>query len=384
MTQKTRRIFFYSCIGIFALAAPLLIAYSLGYIFHPATGLLQQTGGIFIKSKTPRISIFVDGAFVKETSYFSGGALLTDVAPGTHRLRLEKSNYYSWSKTITVEPALVADFRNVLLIANPGAIATSTKDEIANLRAQSTSKSFHAAAPQETISVPDLSAPPASPSFFLDSKRRLIGKTATTSSLFVSHINSFGILDGVPYFIDKNGFLGKIDASTKNITTIGRPGFYLSDTSAQFSKTPNGDIVILDSSGGLFLSDGSTNIQTITGGVREFAFDGSGAKMLIRKDQSVDVLWLQDNTFQPFEPRGTREQAFTSEEMIEDADWFFGDDAHIVIRTSSGIFFTDIDPRDGKNMIPLFEKKTDELITIPDIPQSIFFRKAKTFYTISM
>ena len=70
--------------------------------------------------------------------------------------------------------------------------------------------------------------------------------------------------------------------------------------------------------------------------------------------------------------------------MIKDADWFFGDNAHILIRTPSSIFFTDIDPRDGKNMVQLFEKKTDELITVPDAPQSIFFRKGKTFYTISI
>ena len=306
MTRNTRRIFFYSSLVIFILIAPLLIAYSLGYTFHFTTGAVEKTGGIFIKSKTPRLSIFLDGTFVKETSYLSGGALLTDIDPGIHRLRLEKAQFHSWSKTIHVEPSLVTDFRNVLLLPNLAVIATSTKDEIAGLRALATSGSFRAVAPKETVSVPNPSAPVISASFFLDSNRNLIGKTATTSQLFVSHVNSFGMFDEVVYFIDKNGFLGKVDPLSKNITTIGRPGFYLSDASAQFSQTPNGDVVILDSSGGLFLSDGSTNIQTITGGVRQFALDSGAKKMLIRKERSLDVLWLEDNAFQPFEPRGTR------------------------------------------------------------------------------
>ena len=383
MTRKTRHIFFYSCIATFVCAAPFLVAYSLGYIFHPTTGLLEKTGGIFIKSKTPRIFIFVDGTFMKETSYLSGDALLTDITPGMHRLRIEKSNYHTWSKTIHVEPSLVTDFRNILLFPNPISIATSTKDEIAILKASATNESIRTAAPKKTIFLPDLSASAPS-SFFLDNKRNLVSKTATTSKIFVSHINSFAMLDGLIYFIDKNGFLGKIDPLSAHITTIGRPGFYLSDTSAQFSKTPAGELVVLDASGGLFLSDGSTNIQTITGGVRQFAFDFNGKKMLIRKDQSIDVLLLEDNSLQPFEPRGTREQVWAGKELVQDADWFFGDNAHIIIRTPHGLFFMDIDPRGSKNIIQLFTKKTEELITVPDIPQSIFFRKGKIFYTISI
>lgn len=382
MNQATRRIFFYSSILIFILAAPLIVAYSLGYIFDPISVSLEKTGGIFIKSKTPRISIFVDGVFIKETSFLSGGALLTDISLGTHRLRLEKSAHHSWSKTIVVEPSLVTDFRNVLLLPIQPLIATSTKEEIANLKASTPGGSFRSIAPKETISAPNLPTPSPSPAFFLDKKQNLIAKTATTSTLFLAHVNSFNVLDGIIYFIDKNGFLGKIDPISKNITTIGRPGFYLSDTPAQLSKTRDDQIIILDASGGLFLSDGSTYIRTITGGVRQFAFDSSGKKMLLKKDQSVDILWLENNTFQPFQPKETREQVFASEEIIQDVDWFFGDDAHIVMRMSNGIFFTDIDPRDGKNVIQLFERKTDELITTPDIPQSIFFRRGKTFYTI--
>jgi len=384
MTKHTRRIFFYSCIAIFIILAPLLIAYSLGYTFHPGTGELEKTGGIFIKSKTPRLSLFLDGEFVKETSYLSGGALLTDITTGTHHLRLEKTGYHPWSVTFRVEPTLVTDLRNILLIPHTIPIATSTPSELSSLRASATTGSFRTLAPKETVSAPNLPAPAPTPAFSINSTGDLIGKTSTTTLRLLSHINSFEVIDDTVYFIDKNGFFGKLDPISKVITTIGRPGFYLSEKSATFSPTPIGSLVILDSSGGLFLSDGSTTIQPITGGVRQFELDANGQKMLLRKDQSIDIVWLQDNTFQPFQKAGTMEEVFTNDATIDDADWFFNDNAHIVFRTIDGIFFTDIDPRDGKNTVQLFDKRSDELVTVPDIPQSIFFRRGKIFYTISL
>lgn len=385
MTQYTRRVFFYSSIALFALLSPILIAYSIGYTFRLHTGLLEKTGGIFIKSKTPRMSIFLDGTFMKQTSYLSGGALLTNIAPGIHHLRLEKVNHHPWSTTIHVKPMLVTDFRNIVLISEPIPIATSTPDELNAIRSPSANiPAPRPVAQDEIISLLDVSAPAVFSAFFLDTKGNLTGKTATTTKIIASYVHSFNVVDKTLYFININGFLGKFDPVSQDITTIGRPGFYLLDKPAQFSQAPDGNIVVLDASGGLFLSDGATDIKTITGGVRQFAFDSSGAKMLIRKDQSIDILWLEDNVFQPFEKMGTRNEVFASDTPIQDADWFFADNAHIIIRTTDGIFFTDIDARNGKNIVQLFFKKTDELITAPSLPASIFFRKENIFYTISI
>jgi len=279
---------------------------------------------------------------------------------------------------------LVTDLRNILLIPTVIPIATSTADELASLRASATTESFRTLAPKETVSAPHLPSSSLTPSFSINSKGDLIGKTSTTTLRLVPHVNSFGIIEDMVYFIDKNGFLGKLDPISKVITTIGRPGFYLSEKSAIFSGTPSESLVILDSSGGVFLSDGSTTIQPITGGVRQIEFDADKKKILLRKDQSISIVWLKDNTFQPFQKAGTMQEVFTGSALIDDADWFFDDNAHIVFRTIDGIFFTDIDPRDGKNIVELFNKKSDELITIPDAPQSIFFRRGKIFYTISL
>ncbi len=364
------------------MAGPLLIAYSFGYTINLQKGELTTTGGIFIKSKTPRLSIFLDGTFIKETSYLSGGALLTDIMPGSHHLRIEKQSYYPWSATVSVEPTMVTDMRNILLIPNPPTIATSTPDEIAAIRASVSLPSSRMIAPKETISVATAPVNTFLSSFSVDSARNLIQKTATTTLRVVPHVNSFGVIDTFVYFIDKNGFLGRFDPGTGAIITIGRPGFYLSDTMAQFSGSPDGTIIILDASGGLFLSDGATTIQTVTGGVRQFSLDAKGQKVLLRKDQEINILWLEDNTFQPFQKHGTRDQIYASDGIIQDADWFFGDNAHIVIGSQNGILFTDIDPRNGKNTVILFDRKPDEIVTIPDIPQSLFFRKGKNYYTI--
>ena len=384
MTRRSRRIFFYSSILFFLLLSPLIIGYSLGYTLNPTKGIVEKTGGIFIKSKTPRLSIFLNAQFVKQTSFLSGGALLTDIIPGTHLLRLEKANYIPWSKTIVVDPETVTELRNIILVPRPVPIATSTPDEVAMIRARMDIKQIRVAIPGEKMIAPDLPTPAPTPYFFLDQARNLIGKTATTSVTLAPHVNSFGFIDGTVFFIDKNGFLGRIDPGSGAITTIGRPGFYLSDIQAKFDKAPNGDIIIRDASGGCFLSDGLTNIKALTGGVRDIAFDNDGEKMLLRKDNSVDIVFLADNRFQPFQKRGTREQIFSSNAPIQDADWFFGDNAHIIVRTTDGIFFTETNGTDGKNTVQLFDKKTDDIITFPDVPNSMFFRRGKIFYTITL
>lgn len=402
MTRYTRRIFFYSSIAIFLLITPFLIAHSLGYTFRLGTRSVEKIGGIFIKSKTPRLSIFLDGEFIKQTSYLSGDALLTDILPGIHHLRMEKADHVPWSATITVQPALVTDLRNILLVANPPMIATSTKDELDKLHAsallgssQSVSSELQpirnssqhdgqddSMIPPKITSAQNLPLPSSLPMFFVDNKQNLIGKTATSTKIVIAHVNSFRVFDDTIYFIDKNGFLGKFDIPSQHITTIERLGFYLSEKSAQFFQTRDGSIIILDASGGLFLSDGSTNAIPLTGGVRQIAFDSTGAKILIQKDQTIDVIWLQDNVFQPFQRRGMRDQIFVSDTSIQDADWFFADDAHIVVRTPDGIFFISTDTRTLKNTVKLFDKKTDELVTIPSLPHAIFFRRGEIIKTI--
>src|SRR3989344_4285060 len=95
---RARRKKFFLLIILFAALSPILIIYSLGYTFDFAKGSWEKTGGIFLKSKIPRLSLFLNGKFEKETSFLSGGVLLTKIKPGNYLIRLEKKSQQPWAK----------------------------------------------------------------------------------------------------------------------------------------------------------------------------------------------------------------------------------------------------------------------------------------------
>ncbi|MBI3630855.1 MAG: hypothetical protein HY221_00775, partial [Candidatus Sungbacteria bacterium] len=133
MTRHTRRIFFYVLAGLFIIIAPLLVSYSFGYTFDFSRAQFFPTGGIFLKSGTARVSIFLDGTFIKETGLFTGSTILSDISPRTHLVRLEKQGFRAWSKTINVKPYVVTELRFIALVPDPVPIATSTPRALASL-----------------------------------------------------------------------------------------------------------------------------------------------------------------------------------------------------------------------------------------------------------
>ncbi len=363
MTKYTRRKLFYLLVAAFLMIAPLLIAYALGYTLDLAKRDVKKTGGIFIKSKVPRLAIFLNGSFAKETSLISGGALLTDITPGTYLLRIEKADHGPWSKTVTVVPEIVTELRGILLIPHISLVATTTKKELAPFTATST---------------------PSAYVFSLDKKGNMIRKSGDKSDIAATGVNSFAVLKTQVFFVDKNGFLARLNPDTKVSETIARPGFYLSENPMKFILSPRGEVVLIDSAGGIFFLDSANTINPSGSEALNIRFDSKGEKMLIHKERSVEVRWLADNRYQPFQKKGDEEIILRLDSPISDARWFYKDDAHIVIRTADGIFLTELDGRGGRNTFELLSGKTDELLTGPEIPESIFFRKGKIWYKIEL
>ena len=364
MKRRTRRLFFYSLVVLFAVAGPLIVAYSFGYTYDVTRARFRQNGGIFIKSKISGISVFLDGAFVRETGLIVGSTLLTDVPPAFHLVRLEKQGYRAWSKVVKVDPALVTELRSVMLVPSPVPLATATPEEIAEVSATTTAPIV----------------------LSQDHNGNLIQSIGAARQLIAANVHSYGIAAGIVFFVDKNGFFARYDTLARTTDTIGRPGFYLTLRPLQFIPSPSGNIVaILDSSGGLFIFQDSTReIHPITGGIRAIAFDSREEKLLMQKERGIDILFLKENKFQPFEKAGFIENLLTTEHAVKESAWFYRDDAHIAFRTADGIFFTEIDARGGRNTTELVADTASNLMTSRAIPNAIFFRKGKATYKIEL
>lgn len=366
MQKKIRRRFLYILILVFLGVAPLLVAYSLGYTLNISRHSISQTGGIFIKSRTPRLAIFLNSQFMKETSLFSGGALLSSIEPGTYLLRIEKAGYTPWTKTVTVEPAMITELRNIILSPNPIPIATSTPQEMALIQSSGLEIT------QATSSI-----------FFLDKKKALIERTSTTTNVIAINVHSFSQFGDELFFIDGNGFLSRKKLSSETIEVLGHPGFFLENKkSFLFLKSPLGEVAMLDPSGGLFVVNDENAVKTVTGSVKKISFESQGEKLLIIKEREVLIRWMQDNRYQPFQKKGTMESLLSVPSDIFDAMWLYQSDSHAVLTAREGIFLTETDGRGGRNTIELVTGKTDELFTTPERPSNIFFKRGKTWFTI--
>lgn len=364
MLQKKRYFLFYALVLFFFVAAPLLAAFALGYTVNFALVSIEKTGGIFLKStRRGNIAVMLDGSLAKETSFFSRGALLTEISSGMHLVRIEKEGYYPWFKSVPIIEAQVTELRDIFLVPVPIHYATSTDTDKLLLNALSTNSK--------------------SPS--IDTKGNLISSDKD-SDIIASNINSFGMVRAGLLMVDKNGFLSF--AKGDRIDVLTRPGFYLAkDAPIRFVESPKGEIAIIDSSGGLFLLTQDNTLHILGGEARNAAFDSGGEKLLIQKEQAVEVLWREDNTYQPFQKKGNREALLTVDilnDSIKNAHWYYGDNAHVIIHARNGIYLTEIDGRGGRNTVELVNASVDEIITTPKDPEAVFFRKGNDVYRIEL
>lgn len=362
MKRRSRRLLFYILALVFLLIAPLIIVYSLGYTFRFATRDFAQTGGIFIKSPISQISIFIDNALAAQTSFFSSGTFLSEITPGTRLVRVEKAGFQPWFKVTTIEPSHVVEFRNILLI--PAKIATSTaaRDEVlllANMRA--------------TTSLA-----------FLSSKKVLFDRRDGDVEKIAENVHSFGAFSNELLYVTTNGMLYRHPSGQSKSEFIARPGFIMNEKPFHFARSARGMIAILDSGGGLYLLNPEESIRPMQGQAKNISFDTLGNKLLVVREQSVDVLWLEDNSIQPFEKKGTWETILQLSWPIEDAVWLLLDDMHVAVKTREGIFLTELDGRGGRNTHELLNERTDAIMMLPDFPETIFYQQERKTYRIPL
>lgn len=120
MTIKRRRVLFWASVLLFFVAIMPIILYSFGYRFSLETHSIQRAGGLSIAS-TPSTgtNIYINGALEKQTTFLSRDLFLQGLTPHTYSVRIEKEGYYTWEKSVTVNPERVTEIRALLVKQNP-------------------------------------------------------------------------------------------------------------------------------------------------------------------------------------------------------------------------------------------------------------------------
>ncbi|MCF7907463.1 MAG: PEGA domain-containing protein [Candidatus Omnitrophica bacterium] len=110
--QLARKILFYFFVLAYLVLCPLLIFYSLGYIYQPKKKDISQTGLIHLVSIPAGAQVYLDGRRFKDKT----PATISELNPGSYRVKLRLKNRRPWVHEVTVKAGKSAAFKNILLL----------------------------------------------------------------------------------------------------------------------------------------------------------------------------------------------------------------------------------------------------------------------------
>lgn len=116
MKRTVRRTIFYGMTLAFLIITPVIVLYAIGYSFDFSRHILEPTGGIFVKTNTAGISVFLNGEPYTTASFLTRGVLIAGLEPGAYRVEISKPGYFPWRKTVDVAEQLIQEFRFIILV----------------------------------------------------------------------------------------------------------------------------------------------------------------------------------------------------------------------------------------------------------------------------
>lgn len=132
MTKRTRTILFFSFVFLFLATIPVLTVYTQGYRLDWENRQIVKTGGMDFGVRPLGVRVFVDGEFLKETNFLFRDIIIRNILPREYDIRLERDEYFSWHKTVSVQESIVTKFMDARLFPqNP--TRTDIGEEIAQV-----------------------------------------------------------------------------------------------------------------------------------------------------------------------------------------------------------------------------------------------------------
>lgn len=98
LARYWRPILFFLFVAGFLVTAPLVVLYTAGYRYHFESGKIVRTGVLNITSIPKGAAVFIDDQPQDEQT----PAVISNIVPGSHLIRVEKSGYASWEKTLNI------------------------------------------------------------------------------------------------------------------------------------------------------------------------------------------------------------------------------------------------------------------------------------------
>ncbi len=116
MKLNSKKLLLLATIALFFILAPVGILYSRGYRLDLENKKVVKTGGLYFHVQPGNARVHVDKKKPKTTNAFFGSLFLESIKPGKHAIRIEKSGFQDWQKTLSVEAEKVTSAKNIHLV----------------------------------------------------------------------------------------------------------------------------------------------------------------------------------------------------------------------------------------------------------------------------
>ncbi|MDD2696712.1 MAG: hypothetical protein PHE52_00945 [Candidatus Pacebacteria bacterium] len=394
MTKKTRRIIFLTLLALFLLIAPAAILYSQGYRIDLENRKVTNTGGLFLKIIPKQAEVYLNGTLEKKTDFFFGSILIENLLPRKYQIEIKKDGFYSWQKNLEIKEREVTEAKNIVLfpqtinfdVINQGTesfwfspdqkkIILKEKEQLGwALKLYELDKKIKSRLIGET----DISLKEAdlmNLTFSDDSKKAYlevgtreqiknftleIDKTPAVlteteptpppveDSLAYKEMNNNDV-----YYLDETGFL------FKNGEIITSDPFPVKQET-EYSLEVFANYIFLKESDNLYLfNPESKNFDNFAGGVNILKVSPDLKKLAYVSNNEIWILFLADTYDQPAKSAGEKVFLVRLSDKINDLFWITSD--HLVFSAGNKIKISEIDNRDGINIVEIAETKTPEI-----------------------
>ncbi len=114
MKYKTRIGILIGAILVFLILTPIVVLYTSGFRYNAKKQRVEKVGIIFVRSRPSGADIFIDGKKRPETT----PARIRNLLPGNYDIKISKTGYTSWEKTLPSESELTTFAENIALFKN--------------------------------------------------------------------------------------------------------------------------------------------------------------------------------------------------------------------------------------------------------------------------
>lgn len=390
MSQSVKKSVFYLFVGIFLISSVAITFYSLGWRINlkPSAGesIITKVGAINIKSVPQGITIKINQRiFLDKSGLVQTSTLIPNLLPKIYSVRIEKNGYFSYDKTIKVEPSIVSKLLKIRLIPEnlkPEIIAsvkgTSFIDfgddkfilqkKEGNIYYLNDLKNFKsafnvtAAYQNKSIAQSEIKhanfVPFNSKQLIIDNGYdiKIMDMQLLTIKTIIKKPNIWTVKNSNVYFL-KNLTLYSYNLIFKNLSALtALPKTISNHNFISIKSSPlNDKIAFLDSNGGLYLfNQNSKDIKEIAHSAKFFAFSPDNKKIaFLDNDGKIGINFLEESNADLIKKAGDVSRFdLENKEAIKSLDWY-ADSYHLFVNFANEVKFMEIDDCSVLNVYPI-------------------------------